>query len=87
MTDERKRLAWHSRRGMLELDLILVPFAQQQLPSMSVQQLHQYKALLAQEDQDLFMWLTRRGAAPEPALQAMVDFILSCHQLAGAAQR
>ncbi len=75
--EERKRLAWHSRRGMLELDLILVEFAQQQLASMSWQQLQQYKALLAQEDQDLFVWLTRRGEAPDPELRSMVDFILS----------
>ena len=75
--EERKRLAWHSRRGMLELDLILVPFAQKQLATLSWQQLQQYKALLAQEDQDLFVWLTQREVAPEAELQAMVDFILS----------
>ena len=86
-TEERKRLVWHSRRGMLELDLILVPFAQQQLPVLSLEQLQQYKALMAQEDQDLFVWLTRRGEAPEPGLQEMVDFILSCHELAGPPQR
>ncbi len=85
-TGERKQLGWHSRRGMLELDLILVPFAEQHVPSMQSEQLQQYRALLAHEDQDLFVWLTRRGPAPEPALQAMVDFILACHhQRAGSA--
>ena len=28
---EYKRIAWHSRRGMLELDLILVPFVEEHL--------------------------------------------------------
>lgn len=71
-----KRLYWHSRRGMLELDLILVPFAEQVLPSLADDEVQLYRELLAEEDQDLFMWLTRRADAPTPRLQSIVNLVL-----------
>jgi len=71
-----KRLYWHSRRGMLELDLLLVPFAENCLAGLSNDELHLYRDLLREEDQDLFLWLTRRAVAPTPRLQTIVDRIL-----------
>lgn len=76
--EDLKKLYWHSRRGMLELDLLLVPFAESALAQLSTQQLLAYRALLAEEDQDLFLWLTRREAAPSAELQAVVDQVLEC---------
>lgn len=75
-SEERKKLYWHSRRGMLELDLLLVPFATHRLDGLDDDCLQQYRELLQQEDQDLFLWLTRRQAAPTPRLQAIVDLVL-----------
>jgi antitoxin CptB len=72
-----KKLAWHSRRGMLELDLILLPFVEQSLPRLDERQLGLYQELLAQEDQDLFVWFTRREVAPTEALCEIVEYILS----------
>ncbi|HEY0962453.1 MAG TPA: succinate dehydrogenase assembly factor 2 [Pseudomonadales bacterium] len=72
-----KRLYWHSRRGMLELDLILVPFAEHALPQLAEAEVQMYRELLAEEDQDLFMWLTRRADAPTPRLQRTVDLVLA----------
>lgn len=74
---ELKRLYWHSRRGMLELDLILVPFAERVLPQLTDDEVQLYRELLAEEDQDLFMWLTRRAEAPTPRLQAIVERVLT----------
>ncbi|MDY6983881.1 MAG: succinate dehydrogenase assembly factor 2, partial [Pseudomonadota bacterium] len=51
---------------MLELDLILVPFAEHILPQLSDADVELYRELLSEEDQDLFMWLTRRADAPTP---------------------
>jgi Uncharacterized conserved protein len=73
---ELKRLYWHSRRGMLELDLLLVPFASTQLDKLSPEQLELYRAFIAEEDQDLFLWLTQREPAPTPELQQVVDLVL-----------
>jgi antitoxin CptB len=62
---------------MLELDLILVPFSQQQLLSLAQDQVQLYRELLAEEDQDLFVWLMRRGPAPSERLQQIVDIVLA----------
>ncbi len=34
---ELKRLYWHSRRGMLELDVLLVPFVQEVYPGLDAE--------------------------------------------------
>jgi len=77
--EDLKRLYWHSRRGMLELDLLLVPFAERCLPQLADAELQLYRELLAEEDQDLFMWLTRRVPAPTPRLQQIIDTILDAN--------
>jgi antitoxin CptB len=74
--EDLKRLYWHSRRGMLELDLLLVPFAENSLARLSADELEMYRELLREEDQDLFVWLTRREEAPSPRLQQIIDKIL-----------
>jgi len=70
-------MRWHSRRGMLELDLILVPFAEHQLAGLSDSQLGLYRQLLAEEDQDLFGWFIRREQAPTAGLREIIDLILA----------
>jgi len=68
---------WHSRRGMLELDLILVPFAENVLPQLSKNECKEYARLLEEEDQDIFMWLMKRVPVQDSSLQPIVDKILS----------
>jgi antitoxin CptB len=72
-----KRMYWHSRRGMLELDLILVPFAEKVLPGLSTEQQQDYERLLEEEDQDLFLLLTRRAPVPVRELEGIVATILA----------
>lgn len=78
--EDLKRLYWHSRRGMLELDLLLIPFAEEALSRLDQQQLEDYRNLLGEEDQDLFLWLTRRQAAPTVELQRSVELVLQHNQ-------
>ena len=64
-----KRLAMRSwRRGTKEMDLILGPFADARLAAMEDEDLALYDALLQENDQDLYPWIT--GATPAPALFA-----------------
>ena len=72
---ELKKMYWHSRRGMLELDLILVPFAEKKLPALAEGQQKEYARLLQEEDQDLYQWLVKGVASAEPALQPIIDII------------
>ena len=50
---ELNRLFWHSRRGMLELDVLLVPFVKEVYPSLDAEDQARYRKLLECEDQDL----------------------------------
>ncbi|WP_412460587.1 succinate dehydrogenase assembly factor 2 [Pseudomonas sp. SC11] len=73
---ELNRLFWHSRRGMLELDVLLVPFTQEVYPSLSEADRELYRRLLTCEDQDIFGWFMERTESEDAELQRMVRIIL-----------
>lgn len=68
------RARWRSRRGALELELLLLPFVQTQLAQLDEQTLHDYSKLLDCEDWDIFDWLQQRSPPP-PDLAAIVNLI------------
>lgn len=74
---ELKKMYWHSRRGMLELDLILVPFAESALPGLQEHQVQDYQRLLLEEDQDLFQWLVKKTPIPDASLQEIIDTVIA----------
>jgi antitoxin CptB len=73
---ELNRLYWHSRRGMLELDVLLVPFVKDVYPGLNDVDRELYRRLLSCEDQDMFGWFMQRSESPDPELQRMVRMIL-----------
>ncbi|SFR19061.1 succinate dehydrogenase assembly factor 2 [Poseidonocella sedimentorum] len=61
-----KRLHMRSiRRGIREMDLILSRFAETDLPELGPTELDLYEALLSENDQDLYRWVTGQAAPPE----------------------
>ncbi|GED22018.1 succinate dehydrogenase assembly factor 2 [Halomonas sabkhae] len=72
----RKRLYWHSRRGMWELDLMLVPFLEQRYDALDERDQLAFQALIGEEDQDLFFWLMRRDWPQEPERRRIVKMIV-----------
>ncbi len=72
---EYKKLVWHSRRGMLELDLLLLPFARERVRELDADLQEAYVALLRSEDQDLFAWLVNREQHADPIQQALIGEI------------
>ncbi|MFB4393246.1 MULTISPECIES: succinate dehydrogenase assembly factor 2 [unclassified Pseudomonas] len=73
---ELNRLFWHSRRGMLELDVLLVPFTQEVYATLGESDRELYRRLLTCEDQDMFGWFMERTESEDPELQRMVRIIL-----------
>lgn len=71
-----KRLVWHSRRGMLELDVLLVPFVKDVYPSLPRADQLRYWQLIQCEDNDLFAWFMQRSRPEDPELARIVDLIL-----------
>lgn len=72
---DEKRLVWASRRGMLELDLILMPFLEKIYPALSQSDKELYWSLLAEEDQDIYAWCMRREDPVKQSLQRIVGII------------
>ena len=73
----KHEIFWHSRRGMLELDLLLVPFAREVFESLSHPDQMLYSELLEEEDQDLFTWLMQRAPPKDPRFEFIIRQILA----------
>ena len=77
MTDvDKNKLRWRSRRGLLELDLLLVNFVDDGFDELSPNQQGHYRRLLEEEDPDLLSWFSRSAVAEDPDFQALVEHIL-----------
>ena len=72
---KKNRLRWACRRGMLELDLILGPFVEGPFELLEESDQLRFEALLECEDQNLFLWLMKRGQPDSPDLQRIVRII------------
>jgi antitoxin CptB len=72
---ERNRLFWASRRGMLELDLVLLPFLDNVYETLGDEDKKRYWKLLDGEDQDMFNWFINRHVPEDPEIKIIVDII------------
>ena len=75
MNMNKNRLFWASRRGMLELDLILLPFAEKVYPSLGEEDQRHYELLLDCEDQDLLGWLLHGEIPVDSTLHHIVELV------------
>lgn len=73
---ELNRLFWHSRRGMLELDELLVPFVREAYTELAADDQARYEKLLGCEDQDMFAWFMRRSQPDDADLQRIIGLVL-----------
>ncbi|MEM1153721.1 MAG: succinate dehydrogenase assembly factor 2 [Pseudomonadota bacterium] len=79
--EEINRARWASRRGMLELDLVLEPFVSARYGALSERDRLRYQQLMLCEDQQLYAWILRREQPEDSELQAIVKQVLE-HALA-----
>jgi antitoxin CptB len=61
---ELDRIRWQCRRGLLELDLLLNRFLDQELGGLSLEQLQVFKAMLNEADTRLLAWVMAQEAVP-----------------------
>ncbi|PIE43614.1 MAG: hypothetical protein CSA50_04740 [Gammaproteobacteria bacterium] len=76
MSVEENKLFWHSRRGMLELDVLLVPFLKEVYPNLPPDDKERYKKLLECEDQDMFSWFMKKTEPADPDIKKIVTLIV-----------
>lgn len=73
-----KRLRMRSmRRGIKEMDLILIAFSETELEALEPRELDRYEALLNENDQDLYRWVSGQSEPPDP-LAPLIARIAAC---------
>ncbi len=70
-------IRYRCRRGMLELDLVLLPFFDKHYQSLNDVQQRQFENLLECTDPELLEWLLGDQQPKDRELQALVTFIKS----------
>lgn len=73
---EFRKICWQSRRGMLELDVLLVPFCEDGLLQLSAADQRSYMKLLLRDDPQLLQWFSRQSTPEDQQLARIVDLIL-----------
>jgi antitoxin CptB len=74
---DKARIKWACRRGMLELDVLFIPFVDEAYENLSDQQRITFERLLEADDPDLFAWFMGHQECKDGALNDMVQLILS----------
>lgn len=79
--EEWNRAKWASRRGLLELDLLLSPFVAEAFSDLSDDLRADYRELLFQDDQDLLEWIMGRADITDVRFLDIVDSIRRFHRI------
>lgn len=74
--EEISRMRWASRRGMLELDLVLAPFVEACYAGLDNTDRGRFEQLVRCEDQELYAWLMGRVDPDDEELAAIVRKVL-----------
>lgn len=69
------RIEWDCRRGMLELDKIIMPFYLAHFDTLSDDKKDIFIRLLESSDLQLFSWFFNRVKSQDVELQMMVEYI------------
>ena len=71
------RLKWACRRGMLELDVLFMPFVDEAFDDLDDDKKVIFERLLTCDDPDLFAWFMGHQKCEDPELADMVEHILN----------
>ena len=76
LTDNKPRLRWACRRGMLELDVLFMPFVEEVYDLLSTKDKQVFERLLTEQDPELFAWFMGHKVCEDKELNDMVQLIL-----------
>ncbi len=77
-TEQRSRLRWRCRRGMVELDILLMRYFDRNADAMVAADIRQFESLLATQDPLLAQWLFGRSQPEDKSLGSLVQRIRAC---------
>lgn len=70
-----RQLQWQCRRGMLELDVILIPFLEKYFESLELKLQSAFSELLNQADPDLYTWIMGFGDCEKEEFKEIIQII------------
>lgn len=81
--NDKARIQWACRRGMLELDISIMPFFRFEYDGLNDDDKRLFIQLLEHPDPDLFNWMMNHGQPARPELQRIVRLIQQRNQQRG----
>ncbi|TAM11259.1 MAG: succinate dehydrogenase assembly factor 2 [Nevskiaceae bacterium] len=72
-TIEDRRVRWHCRRGMKELDVLLERYLGSRYAQAPAVERETFKQLLEVDDPTLWHWLSGAGPVEDPRFNALVE--------------
>ncbi|ATF10308.1 FAD assembly factor SdhE [Candidatus Enterovibrio altilux] len=76
-TQDKPRIKWACRRGMLELDMSIMPFFEECFDHLSESEKYNFIALLEYDDPDLFAWLVGHTHSEKHELSSIIEKIIA----------
>src|ERR1043166_4931563 len=76
------RLLWRAHRGMLELDLLLIPFIEKEWFNLSENEQKTLEKLLESQDPDLYAWIMGHEVPQNKEFMSLADRIRHYKQTA-----
>ena len=79
MTDLKKKILWQCRRGLWELDAILIPFVERNFDDLDSENKTLFTELLSYEDIEVFDLLVNKIDPKDKKMKPLVELILNSH--------
>tara|TARA_B100000427_G_C15022936_1_gene383345 strand:- start:243 stop:506 length:264 start_codon:yes stop_codon:yes gene_type:complete len=79
LTDLKKKILWQCRRGLWELDAILIPFVEENFDDLDSNNQKLFIELLSYEDVEVFDLLVNQKEPLDKSIKPLVDIIIASH--------
>ena len=79
MDELEKKILWQCRRGLWELDAILIPFVEKNLSKLTDEEINKFQQFLSYEDIEIFDILVNKKDLVESNLIPIVTKIIEFH--------
>ncbi|RUO65529.1 antitoxin CptB [Pseudidiomarina planktonica] len=74
---DKRRLRWACRRGMVELDVLFLPFTEEVYDDLDERQQALFRRLLTCDDPDLFAWIMGHQKCEDEGLKEIIQVLLA----------
>ena len=81
MNELKKKILWQCRRGLWELDAILIPFVENNFDNLEEDEISNFQRLIEYEDIEIFDILVNKKSFEDATLQPIIKKILSFHDV------